>query len=101
MTGSQRKSLERQDSGGPVRTLSGAWSKIMAKAMAEVLSDNEQDNTAAAAAAQHSRDTAAGAIGGHAMCSRGSSDESVLTASDAVVHLMPVGKFRLISGGKS
>jgi hypothetical protein len=25
-----------------------------------------------------------------------SSDESLLTASDAVVHLMPAGKFRLI-----
>lgn len=101
------------DTDGPVRTLSGAWSKIMAsKAVAEALGSSSSTSNAPTAAAGLARcDTMsatavtakAGTGAGSTLlgsattcCSRGSSDESLLTANDAVVHLLPAGLFRRI-----
>jgi hypothetical protein len=92
-------------------TLSCVWSKILAsKALAEAQASSPQrsrslantpatgtgSNTAAAAASDSNNTTAAAVDGVHGCVSSCSSDESLLTASDAVVHLMPAGKFRLI-----
>lgn len=110
---SQAQPADGQTSGAPVTTLSCVWSKILAsKAMAEAQASSTHSCSpprsgsstpnavggtsanAAATAGASSSNTAAGTEGeGPATAS---SDESLLTASDAVVHLMPAGKFRLI-----
>jgi hypothetical protein len=108
---SQVQLADGKSSDAPFTTLSCVWSKIVAsKAMAKAQTSSAHSTSPprsgsstpnaggtssdAAATGASSSNTAAGTEGeGPATAS---SDESLLTASDAVVHLMPAGKFRLI-----
>lgn len=84
------------------KTLSNVWSSILAsKALQEARTSSSDKGQTAGVAASSSNTlaaaAAAGATDGATSPSRGSSSEdSLLTASDAVVHLMPTGSCRLI-----
>jgi hypothetical protein len=88
--------LHGQDSELTGATLSCVWSKILAsKALAEAHNpaQSSMPATVAEGALASSSNTTDGA-GSPGRVS--SSDDSLLTASDAIVHLMPTSKFRLI-----
>lgn len=88
--------LHGQDTEVTGATLSCVWSKILAsKALAEA--HNSAQNSMPAAVAEGALASSSNTTDGAGSPGRvSSSDDSLLTASDAIVHLMPTSKFRLI-----